>query len=83
MPDIVGLIASAITIAAVVVEGVKQAKTFYNAHEEFEVLKASASKGMSIATNLFTMLYRSLHTFSNYHDLQRGAMRIALIGLLL
>jgi hypothetical protein len=41
MLDIVGLIASVITIAQVVTEAVDLAKTFYRAPQEFEALQAS------------------------------------------
>jgi hypothetical protein len=39
--DVIGLIASVITIAQVVTKSVEHAKTFYRAHEEFEALQAS------------------------------------------
>jgi hypothetical protein len=47
MLDAVALIASVIAIATVVIEGVKHARTFYRATEEFVALQASISSGMS------------------------------------
>jgi hypothetical protein len=39
MADIVGLVASVITLAHVVIEGVKIAKTLYHAPEELQALQ--------------------------------------------
>jgi len=45
MFDVVGLIASIITIAQIVIKSVEYARTFYRAHEEFKALQASITLG--------------------------------------
>lgn len=45
MLDVVSLIASVMTIATVVIEGVKHARTFYHASEEFGTLQVSNTLG--------------------------------------
>ena len=45
MFDVVGLIASIITVAQVVIKSVECARTFYRAHEEFKELQASITLG--------------------------------------
>ena len=45
MVEVISLIASVIAIAKWVNEGVKHAKTFYRAAEEFEAFQASSTLG--------------------------------------
>jgi hypothetical protein len=68
MLDPVGLIASVITIAQVVTEGVKRAKTCYRAQEEFEALQVSVTIGALILSlsppnlSVFGFFLRSLRS---------------------
>ena len=45
MVEVVGLIASVVTIAQLVIEGIKHARTFYRAQKELEALQARLSMG--------------------------------------
>jgi len=53
MTDVLSLIVSLITIATVVIEGFKHAKTFYQASEELGTLQASNTLGTLILSSFF------------------------------
>jgi hypothetical protein len=68
MLDGVALIASVITIATVVIEGVQHAKTFYRAFEEFRTLQASSTLRARFHRRFFHIIHFFTLIFSSLQE---------------